>query len=329
LRVLVVNEPELTEAIDRLRGEWNDRSGGELNTSDMTWAELAAAKSPNADVIVFPSRYLGEMGTRNWLRPVRSNVLQSDELKLSDVFPIVGRQLIQWGGEVMALPLGLDPASIRPDLEKHPAIAFLVEAAPGATSQNREVALFDTQTMKPRFTEPEFVDALQRLSNRDNNSTRQSREREMIPVLGYADRLVAVTAASRNAASAFQLLAWIAQPDISSQVASAGSGTLPVRRSLVSSKSWYSPELAAAHKDIGKVLEVALGGDRCLLVARIPGVDDYMSALDEAVKSAVVDNVPPQQALEKSARRWDEITDAHGRERQCDAYLKHLGINEP
>jgi hypothetical protein len=329
LRVLVVNEPELAEAIDRLRGEWNDRSRGELNTSSMSWAELAAANSPDADVIVFPSRYLGELCSHSWLRPVRSNVLQSDELKMSDVFPVVGRQLIRWGGEVMCLPLGIDPATVRPNSAKHPAIGFLVEAAPEATSQNREGVLFDTQTMKPRITEPVFVESLQRLTNRVDNSTNQSSDDGPIPVLGYGDRLVAVTATSRNAASAFKLLAWIAQPDISSQIASAGGGSLPVRRSLATSKSGYGPHVTAEHKELAKALEVTLSGEQYLLVPRIPGVDDYMSALDEAVKSATFDKVPAQQALNMAAQSWEQITDARGLEAQRQAHLKHLNIGEP
>jgi hypothetical protein len=329
LRVLVVNEPELAEAIDRLRGEWNARSGGELTTSSMTWSDLVAAKSLDSDVVVFPSRYLGEVFVRNWLRPVRSNVLQSGELNLSDIFPVARRNLIEWGDEVMALPLGIDPTAIQPDLAKRPAVAFLVEAAPGATSQNREGVLFATQTMKPSIAEPAFIEALQRLSDRDNDSIGQPRERETIPVLGYADRLAAVTAASRNAASAFKLVAWIALPDISSQIASSGGGTLPVRRSLASSKSWYGPDVKADYRELGKALEVALGGERCLLIPRIPGVDEYMSALDEAVKSAAFDKLPPQRALEKAAQRWEQITDARGREPQRQAYLKHLNIEEP
>jgi hypothetical protein len=270
-----------------------------------------------------------ELSGRNWLRPVRSNVLQSNELKMSDIFPIVGRQLIRWGGEVMALPLGIAPFSVLPDLAKQPALAFLVEAAPGAISQNQEGVLFDTRTMKPRIAEPAFVDALKRLSNHDNSSIALSRDGVKVPVLGYADRLVAVTAASRNAASAFKLAAWLAQADISMQIARADGGTLPVRRSLASSKAWYGPEIAAEHKDLGKVFEAALGREKCLIVPRIPGVDDYMAALDEAVKSAAFDKVPAQQALENLTQRWEQITDARGRELQRNAYLKHLGIHEP
>src|SRR6188768_1166337 len=66
LRVLVVNEPQLLDAINRLRGEWAERSGGELSASGTTWQNLSASKTLDADVVVFPSRYLGELCTRNW-----------------------------------------------------------------------------------------------------------------------------------------------------------------------------------------------------------------------------------------------------------------------
>ena len=46
----------------------------------------------------------------------------------------------------------------------HPGLGFLAMAAPGAVSNGREGVLFDPQTMKPRITDPVFVDALQRLA---------------------------------------------------------------------------------------------------------------------------------------------------------------------
>src|SRR5262245_50562652 len=80
LRVLVVNEPQLTKAIERLRGEWAERSGGELEGTDTTWPDLAKGDAIDADLVVFPSRYLGEMCARGWLRPVRQSVLDSREV---------------------------------------------------------------------------------------------------------------------------------------------------------------------------------------------------------------------------------------------------------
>src|SRR5437763_9074751 len=105
LRVLVVNEPGVADAINRLRGEWAERSGGELNTNSRTWLEVASSKELDTDVIIFPSRYLGELCVRHWLRPVRQSVLDSPEFNAADIFPLIRRELIKWGGEVMALPL--------------------------------------------------------------------------------------------------------------------------------------------------------------------------------------------------------------------------------
>src|SRR5262245_45032393 len=94
LRVLVVDEPELVEAVNRLRGEWAERSGGELNAAGTTWKELNAAKEIDADVVIFPSRYLGDLCFRDWLRPLRSSVLESEELNAGDFFPLVRNEIV-------------------------------------------------------------------------------------------------------------------------------------------------------------------------------------------------------------------------------------------
>src|SRR6478609_2586722 len=44
LRVLVVNEPGVAEVINRLRGEWAERSGGEISVVLRDWKEVAGAK---------------------------------------------------------------------------------------------------------------------------------------------------------------------------------------------------------------------------------------------------------------------------------------------
>ena len=150
LRVLVVNEPELAEAIDRLRGEWDERFGGRLSAESKPWTDVAAADAIDADLIVFPTRYLGELATRGWLRPVRQNVLESDAFDAADVFPLVRRNLVTWGGQVMALPLGVDLSTD----------GWLAHAAPAAVSNDRVGVLFDPETMKPRIAGAAFVNAL-------------------------------------------------------------------------------------------------------------------------------------------------------------------------
>jgi hypothetical protein len=333
LHVLVVNEPELAEAIDRLRGEWAERSGGELRATAANWAEAATAKSLDADAIVFPSRYLGELSVRNWLRPMRPAVLKN--VNSTDFFPLVRNELIRWGDQTMALPLGVNPKAIVPPEFQTPTLWLLAEAGPHVISNDKLGVLFDAETMEPRITEPAFVAAL---ANVDRSlwenlgiekSTAPVRDSDL-PLLGYDDRLIAVTASSRNAASAFNLVEWIAQPDISSQLARAGNAVYPARVSLASSPAWYVEELTAMERaGIGKRLIAELSGEKFLMIPRIPSIDEYLAALTDAAKSAVLNRVPPQEALNQAARRWEEITEAHGRQSQRQAYWKHLGIEEP
>jgi hypothetical protein len=330
LRVLVVNEPGLVEAINRLRGEWSERSGGELSASSSEWKDVAEAKSLEADVVIFPSRYLGELCARDWLQPVRPSVLEGDEFSGGDVFPLLRRELMRWGGEVMALPLGIQVAMPGAANAVHPGLAFLAVAAPSAVSNGHEGVLFDPQTMKPRITDRVFVDALQRYSKSETSTLAEASGAErFVPVLGFADRLVGVSTASRNGASAFKLIAWLASADVSTQLVVPGERLLPVRRSLAATSSRSnSTQPPGERAETAKTLEAALDAEQCLLVPRIPGVDEYMAALDEAAKTPVANKAAADAALRKVAERWEQITSAHGRDAQRRAYLKHLQITE-
>ena len=450
LRVLVVNEPELAAAIERLRGEWAERLGGSLTAEAKPWSEVAAADSLDADVILFPSRYMGELCTRGWLRPVRSNVLEDAEFNADDIFPLVRRKLINWGGQTMALPLGVDlpvmcfrverfewvhrrppetwkdygqqilpenapkieqPSSTLPatwePFYTWSAPLLLVRVASYSAPADGSV-LFDPKSMKPRITEPPFVRALTELSQVDSfkrigdprdDSDRKLREPEAaswqvatgyamftaiglppsghrrivrehaklapsdgserigwmqlpgtlehydsalqswehessirrVPLLGVGDRLIAVTASSRNAASSFKLLAWLASAEVSSQLARTGAGTMPVRKSLATAPAWYDSKLNSPERSqLGGLLGTALASPQHLLVPRIPGIDEYLGTIDKAVQDVVLlKNTDPQSALKRAAQEWEAITNRLGREKQREAYLKHLNISEP
>jgi ABC-type glycerol-3-phosphate transport system substrate-binding protein len=311
LRILVVNEPGLAEAIERLKGEWAERTGGTLAAVSRPWEDVVQRQAIGADLIVFPTRYLGELATRGWLRPVRQNVLEGKTYDASDVLPLARRELVTWGGQVMALPLCVD----------FPNAGLLFEAAPLVASNDRPDVLFVSETMKPRITEPSFAEALARLPSSGNVDGMRCP-----PLLGQGDQIAAVTSATRNAASAFKLLEWLASAEISTQLAGALEGSLPVRRSLASSQAWFGPGVSADERvRRGRLLEQALSCDCFLFVPRIPGVDDYLAALD-AIDQDTVDRA---QALANVAAQWEAITDRLGRDKQRAAHLKHLNLSEP
>jgi hypothetical protein len=325
LRVLVVNDQPLAEAIGRLRGEWHEVSGGKLTAAAAAWSEIAAPEKLDADVIVFPTRYMGELCVRRWLRPVRKSVLEDKALDFDDFFPLVRQRLIVWGGQVMALPLGIDFPGLTINWNPAGAVSYLVAVAPTVVEPTRIGDLFDPKSMTPRIDDP----ALAALFHPDAGLQSEGQTAKRVLALGFGDRMASVTTSTRNAASAFKLLAWLASADVSSQLAHTGSGSQPARKSLASSTAWHSPGLTEAERGtVGKNLQAALEGNDVLIVPRIPGVDDYLAALDRAMKHVALNDVKPEDAFKQAARQWEQITDAHGRDAQRQAYLKHLNINE-
>ena len=259
LRVLVVNDQSLAEAIERLRGEWHEVSGGELTAAARAWSEIAVADELDADVVIFPTRYMGELCVRGWLRPVRKSVLDDKTLDFDDFFPLVRRQLIMWGGQVMALPLGIDFPGLTINWNPRGAVSYFVAVAPKAVEPTRIGDLFDPKSMTPRIDDP----ALAGLFHRDAVSGPESLAAKRVPVLGFGDRMASVTTSTRNAASAFKLLGWLASADVSSQLARAEIGSQPARKSLASSAAWHSRELTEAERGtIGKNLQAALRWQR-------------------------------------------------------------------
>ena len=143
------------------RGEGGGGGGGELTAASKPWSEVAAAKEIDGDILIFPTRYMGELCVRGWLRPVRKSVLESDKtLDMADIFPLVRRQLITWGGQAMALPLGINLPGVNPTRSAVDYVNFLVRAAPNVVSPEWTSPLFDPETMNPRITDAAFVVAL-------------------------------------------------------------------------------------------------------------------------------------------------------------------------
>src|SRR5258708_23033263 len=73
LHVLVVNDQPLAEAIERLRGEWREQSGGELTATPKPWGEGAAAEAIDARGVVVPTRDKGQLCWRRRPRPRRAS----------------------------------------------------------------------------------------------------------------------------------------------------------------------------------------------------------------------------------------------------------------
>jgi multiple sugar transport system substrate-binding protein len=149
-----------------------------------------------------------------------------------------------------------------------------------------------------------------------------------VPTIGLTGRIGSVTRSTRNAPTAMQLLAWLSGPELSAQVSPASRATTLFRRAHLAAPGVWVPAAtgaALAHDYanlVAKILdhEIWLGG------LRIPAADQYVAALDDAVRKALAGAQTPAAALAEAAGQWQVITQKLGLAAQKKAYAASLGL---
>jgi multiple sugar transport system substrate-binding protein len=68
--------------------------------------------------------------------------------------------------------------------------------------------------------------------------------------------------------------------------------------------------------------------DIMLPYLRINGTEEYWRALDQNLSETMIGRLKPKEALERTAREWDEITDRRGREEQLKQYQEAIGYRK-
>lgn len=189
LTVVVVDDPPLAAGIELLGGEWQARSGGELNVTEQTLDELLAGEAVPGDLVVYPSRIVGELVDRNWVRPVRESVLRSDEVDFQSLPRALRDHSLRYARVVYGLSLGESPLlfaaaeAVDSSAEIRTWTEFDGQFSPGSNSplttplaaelvaravhflplDSGEAVLFDPGTMKPRLESAVFERAFSQL----------------------------------------------------------------------------------------------------------------------------------------------------------------------
>lgn len=164
--------------------------------------------------------------------------------------------------------------------------------------------------------------------------------------VGMSGRLGAVSATSSYPEEALQLLGWLSA-SWGQRVSAASPDTTFYRHSQTAApEAWVDAGIdAAAARSYAELIEQSLSRPENLLILRVPGTEEYLAALDEAVTSVISGDTaggdatakPPEAdakrdqekaaaALAAVAKRWNEITDRLGRDAQRAAYRRSLGV---
>ncbi|MCL4201957.1 MAG: extracellular solute-binding protein [Pirellulaceae bacterium] len=157
----------------------------------------------------------------------------------------------------------------------------------------------------------------------------QSRDRSedgRVTLLGIAGRIGAVGARTRQPQAALNLLLSLSSTEWSEQVSPFSKSTSLYRSSQIPiAASWLGRDFETA-REFGELVKQIQRRSLWLDSVRIPGRSRYLSALDQAVRSAVTGGVQPSESLEQAAKQWREITSELGIEAQRAAYLRSLGM---
>lgn len=191
----VVDDPALASALERLRGEWSMRTGGDFQVRRLSQKDFEGPGPMSADAAICGSHLLGPAAEQSRCAPLKAE-------DAADVFELVRVRTIAWGGQVCAVPFGspllvcycradlLEKLGRRPpttwrqyqelaqlmaerkELEAAVAeplgpgwagLVLLARAASYAKHRENYSALFQIDTMEPLVSGPPFQRALEEL----------------------------------------------------------------------------------------------------------------------------------------------------------------------
>lgn len=203
LTVIVVDDGEIAEEIRR-RWELEGDEESELTVTEVTADEFFRDDSAwTGDVVIYPSRAMGELVARGWIEPLSADTLDSENLGWGDVFPLLRLRECTWDSQTYGVTLGspvpvlfyrndvfaehdweppatwsqyaaiveqlrgAKPSPWTPAVEplagRVAAHILLARAASYASHPGTLSVLFDTQTMQARIAAPPLVRAAEQL----------------------------------------------------------------------------------------------------------------------------------------------------------------------
>ena len=163
--------------------------------------------------------------------------------------------------------------------------------------------------------------------NNGSWENRQTSESPHVPLLAAGGRLGSVTDLAHDRLQATDFLMFMTSSKMASIVCRPSPHTFLFRNSHVNDPRGWLPEQldAIAATSLGEAAKNAGGRNNYLFSLRIPGRQQYLAVLDEAVQAAL-NGESPGTALEQASRRWQQIPEKLGSGQQKAAYRSSLGL---
>jgi len=106
IHVVVVDDEPLAETIAR---QWKAASGGEIRVDNLSEFNVSSLKTKTAaaDVLIYPSPWLGQLAESKQLIAVSSRVLNDRQYDRLDILPLDRAATVTWGERIYAFSFGV------------------------------------------------------------------------------------------------------------------------------------------------------------------------------------------------------------------------------
>jgi len=106
LRLLVVDDPQLAAAAERLRGEWTAQTGSEFDVLECSETELLDAEKLPGDALIAPSALLAPLAQRDRVAPVPHEILERKSGPWPGIFETLRTREAAWDRTIYGVPFG-------------------------------------------------------------------------------------------------------------------------------------------------------------------------------------------------------------------------------
>lgn len=138
----------------------------------------------------------------------------------------------------------------------------------------------------------------------------------------------AVPQSSAKQEAAWDFISYLTSPEVSGEATvTGGTGVNPYRISHTTNLDRWSTIFSEreAQEYLG-AQKAAVTADNVVLDMRLPAYFSYTEILEIELSRALAGEVTPQEALDKVATEWNELTDSLGRDSQLAAYRNAMGL---
>jgi ABC-type glycerol-3-phosphate transport system substrate-binding protein len=156
---------------------------------------------------------------------------------------------------------------------------------------------------------------------------RPADEDSHVPLLAVSGRMVSVTSTSSNQEAAENMATWLSGSEFSLQISPASPHTTLFRISQEpEAGQWLGSVGENGLREYVAALRQTQEREKHSPGIRLPGRQEYLTALDQAVMDSLQGKKTPEEALAAAAAVWDKITARRGLEAQRAALQRSLGL---